>query len=261
MMDFNCFAGNWPFFRVRCNTVEKLMQLHNRCGITGGVVSSLEAIFYQDPYEAELQLAQQLEGTPYLQAMVLNPMLPAWKDDLRRCVEKLRIKAVRLVPGFHGYALTDPIMDQVCDALRGYGLPLILTLRLRDDRTMWMLQPRHLAIDEIAAFLDRHRDIPTLLAHIYTKELKKLDAQFAGRDNLFADLSGFKDHMLPLHFIRQETAAWERIVFGSGAPLMEPLASKMTVDYADLDKKDNSRQVLDNSRKVFALFFSHNVVK
>lgn len=256
MMDFNCFVGNWPFFRVRCNTAEKLMQLHERCGITGGVVSSLEAIFYQDPYEAELQLAKQLEGTPYLHAMVLNPMLPAWKDDLRRCVEKLHMKAVRLVPGFHGYALTDPVMDEVCDALRAYRLPLILTLRLRDERTMWMLQPRPLAIDEIAQFLDGHRDIPTLLAHIYTKELKKLDEQFAGRDNLFADTSGFKDNMLPLDFVWRETNAREKVVFGSGAPLMEIRASVMMIDGSDLNKKDNFKQLLDNySRQMHLVFF------
>ena len=68
-MDFNGFAGNWPFFRVRNNTVEKLAKLHSRCGIEGGFVSSLEAIFYQDPWEAELELSRQLEGTPYIQAI------------------------------------------------------------------------------------------------------------------------------------------------------------------------------------------------
>ena len=59
-MDFNCFTGNWPFYRVRYNTVEKLAQLHSRIGITGGYISALEAIFYQDPYEAELALAKEL---------------------------------------------------------------------------------------------------------------------------------------------------------------------------------------------------------
>ena len=64
-LDLNCYCGNWPFFRVRYNTVEKIAQLHSRCGIEGGFISAIEAIFYQDPYEAEVQLAKQLEGTLY----------------------------------------------------------------------------------------------------------------------------------------------------------------------------------------------------
>ena len=255
-MDFNCFVGNWPFFRVRCNTVEKLMQLHKRCGITGGVVSSLEAIFYQDPYEAELQLAKQLEGTPYRHAMVLNPTLPAWKDDLRRCVEKLHIQAVRLVPGFHGYALTDAVMEEVSDALRAYQLPLIITLRMRDERTAWMLQPRNIPLEELAAFLDSHRDIPTLLANIRLKELRKLNDQFAGRDNLFADTSGFKDDMLPLDFVWQETNAREKIVYGSGAPLMEMQATTILVDRSELEA--SAKAGVFCGQNLFA-FFPQNI--
>ncbi len=41
-MDFNGFAGNWPFFRLRNNTVEKLAALHSRCGIEGA--------FHQDAF-------------------------------------------------------------------------------------------------------------------------------------------------------------------------------------------------------------------
>ena len=148
-MDFNGFTGNWPFFRVRSNTVEKLAQLHQRCGIEGGFVSSLEAIFYQDPYEAELQLSRQLKGSAYMHAMVLNPTLPGWKDDLKRAAQQLNIKAVRLVPGFQGYALTDPALEEVMANLREYGLPLIITLRMRDERTMWMIQPESIPVEDL----------------------------------------------------------------------------------------------------------------
>ena len=44
-IDFNCFSGNWPFHKVRYNTVEKIAQLHQRCGVEGGFISACEAIF------------------------------------------------------------------------------------------------------------------------------------------------------------------------------------------------------------------------
>lgn len=232
-MDFNCYCGNWPFFRIRYNTAEKLAQLHSRCGITGGFVSSCEAIFYQDPYEAEVLLSKELEGTPYMHALTLNPMLPAWKDDLTRATKELNIRAVRLMPGFHNYSLTDPVLTQVCDALRTYGLPLILTLRIRDERTAWMFSPNSVPLDELSAFLDSNRDITTLLACTRCAEVLRLEAQFNCRDNLFTDISGFKDGNFAVRdAVRAVGAA--HIVYGSSAPLLEMQSTTIMVERVGL---------------------------
>lgn len=238
-MDFNCYCGNWPFFRIRYNTLQKLAQLHSRCGITGGFVSSCEAIFYQDPYEAELQLAKELKGTPYMHAMVLNPMLPGWRDDLRRAVCNLNIKAVRLMPGFHDYALTNPVLDQICDGLRTYHLPLILTLRIRDERTAWMFHPKSVPLEDVAAFLDKNQDIITMLACTRKAEAIKLSAQFEARDNLFTDVSGFKDDNFAVEEAC-EAIGKEYIVYGSSAPLLELQSTAIIVDRAFLSESTRS---------------------
>lgn len=239
-MDLNCYCGNWPFFHVRYNTVEKVAQLHSRCGIEGGLISSSEAIFYQDPYEAEVQLAKALEGTPYMHAMTLNPTIPGWKDDLARAVKDLNIKAVRLMPGFHNYTLQDPVLEQVCGALRNYRLPLILTLRIRDERTAWMFSPRKLETQEVAAFLDQNKDIVTLLACARVKEISQLKEQFTARDNLFADVSGCKDG----NYVIETISNWigsEHIVYGSSAPLLEMQATTIIVDRAKLPEETRAR--------------------
>lgn len=232
-MDFNCYCGNWPFFRVRYNTVEKIAELHSRCGIDGGFISAMEAIFYQDPYEAEMQLAKQLEGTPYMHAMILNPMIPGWKDDFNRAVKNLNIRAVRLMPGFHGYTLDDAVLDEVCNALRTHNLPMILTLRIRDERTSWMVDPRKLAVEEIAAFLDKNKDIVTLLGCPRVKEAISLKPQFENRDNLFADVSGLKDGNYAVENVSEQIGS-EHIVYGSSAPLLEMQSTTIIVDRAKL---------------------------
>ena len=235
-LDLNCYCGNWPFFRVRYNTVEKIAQLHKRCNIEGGFMSAMEAIFYQDPYEAELQLAKQLEGTPYMHAMILNPTIPGWKDDLARAVKDLNIQAIRLLPGFHGYELSDPVLDEVCDALRKYGLPLILTLRIRDERTSWMFIPRNIPVEEIADFLTKYQDIVTLIACARVKETIALKEHFSARDNLFVDVSGFKDGNYVIETISEEIGS-KHIVYGSSAPLLEMQSTTIIVDRAKLPEE------------------------
>lgn len=237
-MDFNGFAGNWPFFRVRNNTVEKLAALHRRCGIEGGLVSSLEAIFYQDPWEAELELSRQLKGTDYMHFMTINPTLPGWKDDLKRGVRELDIKGVRLVPGFQGYTLADPCVEELCGCLREYGLPLVITLRMRDERTMYMIQPRSIPMEEVEAFLKANSGIPTLLTHIRAAEVEGLTPLLLERENLFADNSGFKDGIFVLDRMVLETAARGHLVYGSGAPIMEMQATTMQIDTARIPEEE-----------------------
>lgn len=236
-MDLNCFSGNWPFHKVRYNTVERITQQHQRCGIEGGIISSCEAIFYQDPYEAELSLSKELAGTGYYHAMTLNPTLPAWKDDFRRCVEALGIKAVRLVPGYHGYMLTDDVMGQVVSALQEYKLPLILTIRIEDARSTWLLHPRELPTNEVKAFLESS-NIPTLLANIRLNEIAGLAEVFETRDDLFADTSGFMRGLFPVDTAYPLTKG--QLVFGSNAPLSEMQCFTYLVD----------RSALTNDQKI-----------
>lgn len=226
--DFNFFSGNWPFHKVRYNTVEKIAQLHKRCGIEGGLISSCEAIFYQDPYEAEVSLARELEGTGYYHAMTLNPTLPGWKDDLRRCVEQLGIKAVRLVPGYHGYLLTDSVMDEVSDALRASKLPLVITLRTEDERTTWMVKPRSIPMDEVKAYLEKNPDIPTLVANVRINEAADLAPIFETRQNLFIDTSGFMRGLFPVDTAYPYVKG--QMVFGSNAPLSDMQCFTFLVD-------------------------------
>lgn len=232
--DFNCFVGNWPFFRVRCNTLEKLMEKHRSCGIEGGFVSALESIFYQDPYEAEVLLAEAVKGTPYRHVMILNPTLPGWKDDLARAMRDLDIQAVRLVPGFHGYKLTDAVMDEVSALVQQYKLPLIITARMRDERCMYMIQPEVLPVDDIAAFLEKNPNIVTILAHLRAWEAEKVLAQFPGRENLFTDISGFKDGLFIIDQMQEKAAVRGRMVYGSGASLMELHATVLLLDTSEI---------------------------
>lgn len=233
--DANCFVGNWPFFRVKENTFEKLKELHSKNNITGGFVSSLESIFYQDPYEAESLLSQQIKDSGYQQIMVLNPMLPAWKNDLVNAVQKLGVSGVRLIPGFHGYNLLNEGVSEVVSFVRDNDLRFMITLRMQDDRTVWMHKPQTVSMEEIAGFLKKHKDIAVILNNIHLHEIDQLHSLGVNWENVYVDTSGFKGGVNPVETALSKKFLKGHIVYGSGAPLLEIYATVFQLEMADAD--------------------------
>ena len=58
-LDCNAFIGNWPFYKTRFGSFEDLKRIHRENGIDGGYVSSVQSIFYNHPWEAEVELEGQ----------------------------------------------------------------------------------------------------------------------------------------------------------------------------------------------------------
>ena len=65
----------------------------------------------------------------------INPTLPDWQDDLRRCHEVHRMPGVRLFPNYHGYALDDPRLGQLLELAGRRGLLVQIVLSIEDDRS------------------------------------------------------------------------------------------------------------------------------
>ena len=226
--DCNCFTGNWPFHYIRANTPEKLAALHARAGITGGLVSAFEGIFFQDPWEADSRLAEALAGTNYLQAQTINPLHPGWEGMLLRGV-KAGVKAVRIYPGFHDYLLDSPALAELCDALREYRLPLVLSLRLEDSRITYMYHPKAVDPNYVSYFLSAQRGIPTLITNIERGEISFLQDQMAERGDVYIDTAGMRSGAFAVEkAVKAGYAPY--LVYGSTAPLFELMSTVCTVD-------------------------------
>ena len=103
MTDHNCFIGNWPFCRLDYADFESLREEHAACGIDHGYISSLQSIFYNDFYEAEVELSEMIGNSGYLHTVIPNPTTQCYKYALERCFDEFDVKGIRLVPGYHGY--------------------------------------------------------------------------------------------------------------------------------------------------------------
>ena len=237
-MDFNGFVGRWPFHKVRGWDLDALKERHGKNGICGGYVSSPEAIFYHDPYEADADLSEMLAGDQaYRQVITVNPALPGTCSQVRRALRNLDVAGVRIVPSYHGYDLNCGALDQLCGILAERKLPLFLTLRMVDERTTYLVKPTPVPLWDIARFLQTHTEFPILVCNARLREISWLREVFLHQDNLFADCSGLKDGLFPVEKLYQEGLG-KVLVYGSLSPIFCLKSTLLLVEKAQIPDEE-----------------------
>lgn len=235
-IDFNCFVGDWPFHKIRNSSFDNIQALHKQNDIDYGYVSSTNAIFYNDPYEAEKDLNLKIKGSNYKHVMTINPTLPGFIDDIDRAVKELHIAGVRILPGFHDYTLQDDVVKELCKKLKEYNLPLFLTLRMEDERCTFLFHPKSVEINTVDKFLKEVTDIQVLLCNIRLDEVESLKSTIASLNNVAFDTSGLKDGLFPLEKLISYGVI-NKLVYGSLAPIFCLKSTILLVKSDDIEEK------------------------
>ena len=215
-----------------------------------GAVSSLLSVFYTDPMEAEDLLAEALKGTGCLHILGVNPALPAAALSVDEAVERFGIRGVRLYPGYHGYRLDDPCMDRLYAVLLKHRLPLVVSLRLEDERLNYLVKPRTLTTEELTALPDRMPGVKILYTGIQAYEATGMAETFREKENLYLETSWFKSAVHPFEDVTAVIPA-EKVLYGSGYPL-NCLQSTMTaLDHSTISEEAKAMILRENAARFF----------
>lgn len=251
-MDVNCLFGSWPFRKLYRNRLEDLLKIHAETGIARCCVSSMNSIFYNDPFEAELDLHEALKGTSCMHILTVNPKLPSFEDDIAAGAERFGIRGVRIYPGYHGYALDDPCLERLLGVLRRFRLPLFLTMRLEDERLDYLLHPRRIGVpDELLRFVSSVTDLPVLILNLRWGEIQFCADALKTQENLFVDTSGVKDPVESMERI-VGLIGDRKILYGSQYPLNALKSTLYEVTMADLPQESRDRILSENARAFFS---------
>lgn len=138
LIDTNVSLGHWPTRRSWVESTAHLTSKLRSHGVTAAWVGSFDAALHTDIAGLNARLADACvrDGDGILQPFgAINPTFPDWEDDLRRCHEVHRMPGVRLLPGYHGYALDDTRFARLLAIAAERRLLVQIALTMEDDRS------------------------------------------------------------------------------------------------------------------------------
>lgn len=138
MIDTNVNLFRWPFRRVAGDDPDALAARLRARGVRQAWVGSYEALWCRDMEGVNLRLLEacRREGADFfLPFGSVNPKLPNWQEDIRRCHEVHRMRGVRLFPNYHGYTLVDSSFVELMSMAAERHLIVQIALSMEDTRT------------------------------------------------------------------------------------------------------------------------------
>ncbi len=170
IIDTNVHLFDWPFRKLKYAGAKALVPKLRRHRITQAWAGSYEGLLHENLDGVNARLAQecQANGAGMLVPFgTVNPALPDWEEDVRRCQEKFRMPGIRLYPSYHNYTLQTPAVLRLLQAAQKRGLIVQLVVRMEDPRVQLPVT-RTPSVDVSA--------LPELLANLPNVKLQLLNA-------------------------------------------------------------------------------------
>lgn len=167
IIDVNANVSRWPFRRTPCDEVSRLAEKLQAHGVQQAWVGSLDGLFHRDLGGVNGRLAEDCRSERRVQLVPfgsVNPRLPDWQEDLRRCAEDHRMAGLRLHPNYHGYRLDEPVFSQLLDLAAERRLIVQLVVRMDDVRVQHpLMQVSDVDVKPLAGLLRTRPNLRLLL--------------------------------------------------------------------------------------------------
>lgn len=136
-IDTNVHLGSWAVRSSWAGTPAELVARLRRHGVTAAWTGHFDGVLHSDLAGANARLAAACAGSRGLLVPfgTVNPTLPDWPEDLRRCHAGHGMPGIRLYPNYHGYGLDDPRFLALLAQAAARRLLVQIAVLLEDERS------------------------------------------------------------------------------------------------------------------------------
>ncbi len=253
-IDVNVSVGDWPLRHLNVNTPQLVAAKLRAAGVTQAWTASLDAVLQKDLAAVNARLVDECRrhgGGRLLPFGSVNPKLPRWEEDLRRCAEVHHFKGLRLYPNYHGYRLDDPAFAHLVNLAAERRLIVQLSLLMEDERMMHPL----LRVSPVntAPLAEIVRQTPSL-------KLVLLDALGTIKGDALRNLASAGDVSVEISMLEGvggiarvlELIPPERLLFGSHVPLFYFEAAKLKLKESTLTEHQLRAICFENAQRLLS---------
>ena len=249
MLDINGFIGPWPYWDIAHRTPEALLAMMDRSSIKQLAICSTRAIFsdWRLGNEEAISLAEK-HPDRFIPFVSLGPtFVKAELVDYLKRYKARNVRGIRLYPYHQSFRLTnDHRVTKVLETAEELHLPVMLPIRVIMN---WGLP--QLDTGSIETVVKSFPKLPFILSSVnygefnWARELMRLSP------NVFLEISGLQGFRILEHAVKSIGA--ERLLFGTGLPLMYPACSVVKVTNAKITPEQKLAISDLNARKLLGL--------
>lgn len=243
IIDCSVGFGHWPFARFAEDTPAKLDRALAKEGIDRALVSSAEAVLYEEPEECNRELERQLARFPRL---VPVPVASPRVKSAAVILAKPGIKAVKLIPNYHAYSLTEARAVDLCARVAELGIPVLVQMRVEDERSHHeLLKVPGVQVEDIAFLAARLPQLSIVALCPYFAEAVRL----AEIPNVYVDIS-YAEILDTLGQLCARVPA-AKVLFGSHAPWLYARAAAQKLALSSIGRDEREAIGSRNAVRLF----------
>lgn len=220
MIDVNVSLFRWPARRLPLDDTMALVDHLRSQGIAQAWAGSLEGLLHHDLAGVNERLAagcRECGEEILIPFGTVDPTLPDWQEDLRRCHEVHEMPGLRLFPNYHGYGLDDPKLAELLALAGKRKLIVQIAVRMEDPRTQHrLLSVPDVDLQQLKPIVARHPQVRIVLLNALMSCGPDLQAALAATGQVYFEIATLEGVGGITRLLKSVPA--DRILFGSHAP-------------------------------------------
>ena len=207
-------AVRWPEYAATAKDARKTIVFGGKAHLSGLWVPDNEVADYVQSARDRL-----------IGFLSLDPTQPGWKEELEEGHRNLRLKGIKLMPMYAGFAPNSPDLDYLWEYATRHGLPILLHTGTTFVRQAPLKHTLPILIDDVAI---RFPDVKIIMAHLSHPYEGECVVTIRKHANVYADCSALHYRPFQLYhslMLLQEYGVWHKLLFGSDYPFTTVEAS------------------------------------